>query len=65
MDPDGSFVSSQKPATGPYPKPDDPVQAFPYYFLKIHFNTNFPPIHPFRAVSFLQLFQPKPYYIST
>jgi len=46
MDPEGSFVSSQQPATAPYPKPDESSPRLPILFLEDPFNTNHPPTLP-------------------
>jgi hypothetical protein len=38
MQPESSLLCSQKPATGPYPEPDESSPHSPTLFLKIHFN---------------------------
>jgi hypothetical protein len=38
MEPEGSLLHSQKPATCPYPEPDQSSPCPPYHVLKIHFN---------------------------
>jgi hypothetical protein len=43
MEPEGSLPSSEEPSTGPYPKPNQPVNNTPSYLSKIHFNIIHPP----------------------
>jgi hypothetical protein len=38
MEPEGSLPSSQQPATGPYPEPDESVPHFQTYFPNIYCN---------------------------
>jgi hypothetical protein len=62
MEPEGSLLYPQEPATGPYPKPDksNPHPAAPY-FPKIHFNIilqSTPRSLPFRLTVRDQVSQP-------
>jgi hypothetical protein len=38
MEFNGLSLCSQKPMTGTYPEPDDPIHIFIAYFSKINFN---------------------------
>jgi hypothetical protein len=38
MEPEGSLPRSQKPSTGPYSEPINPIHTIPSYLSKIHFN---------------------------
>jgi len=38
MELEGSLPCSQKPATGPFPEPDESIHTFPPYFPKIRSN---------------------------
>jgi hypothetical protein len=39
MEPEGSLPYLQQSATGTYPEPDaSPIQNFPIYWRRIHFN---------------------------
>jgi hypothetical protein len=42
MEPEGSLLYSQQPATCPYPKADQSSPRPPSHFLKIHFNIILP-----------------------
>jgi hypothetical protein len=38
MEPEGSLLCSEEPATGIYPEPDESSPCLPSYFSEIHFN---------------------------
>jgi hypothetical protein len=40
MEPEVSLPSSQEPATGPCPEPDNPVHILIPYFFNVHFITD-------------------------
>jgi hypothetical protein len=42
MEPEGSLLCSQQPATGPYLSQMNAVHTFPPYFPEIHSNIIFP-----------------------
>jgi hypothetical protein len=42
MEPEGSLLCLQEPATGPYPEPDKSSPHLPPYSPKIHSNIIFP-----------------------
>jgi hypothetical protein len=39
MEPESPLPCSQRPATGPYPEPDEPTHTLIYCFFQVYFNT--------------------------